>query len=94
MAITPGKLPTTLTSRIAHQALSKSSTSSASSGSSTLARLDLNVAQTGETIKEAASNALQEGFEEQLDKAHKLVAQGSGGSSATTAAVGVGAAAV
>ncbi|KAJ9102446.1 hypothetical protein QFC21_002846 [Naganishia friedmannii] len=80
------KVPSTLTSRIAQQALSKSTTSTTSS-SSTLARLDLNVAQTGETIKEAASNALQEGLEEQLDKAmdmHKLVVKGAAVGSATT----------
>ncbi|KAJ9121632.1 hypothetical protein QFC22_002252 [Naganishia vaughanmartiniae] len=89
LTTTPSKVPTTLTSRIAQQALSKSTTTTTSS-SSTLARLDLNVAQTGETIKEAASNALQEGLKEQLDKAmdmHKLVVRGAGvGSASATAA--------
>lgn len=63
--------PSTLTSSIARQALSKplsSNTTSAGRGS-TLARMDMNVAQSAETIKEAISNAVQEGLEEQLDKA-------------------------
>ncbi|GHJ87639.1 hypothetical protein NliqN6_4041 [Naganishia liquefaciens] len=81
IAIATGSInPATLTCSIARQALSKPTTS-AGRGSA-LARMDINLTQSAETIKEAISNAVQEGLEEQLDKAIEVqkvtMAAGSG----------------
>jgi hypothetical protein len=90
--------PQTLTSTIARQALSKplanTSSSARAGGSSTLAQLDMNLAQSAESIKEAISNAVQEGFEEQLDKAldmRKVLVAGSGTGPSGVVAGGVSA---
>ncbi|KAJ9107889.1 hypothetical protein QFC19_002632 [Naganishia cerealis] len=84
--------PALLTSSIAHEALSTTSRRAVRNGTSLSAQLDLNVTQTTSTIREAVSNAVQEGLEEQLDKAmdmHRLVTMGAAGTGPTVAGAAV-----